>query len=350
MRPLLFCCWLALWCHGAEEFPGAHWRTVAPAEAGLSAERLASFREIVGGRGCVVRHGVMVFSWGDAAKASDLASAFKPVLSTLMLLAVQEGKIAGVDAPVADVEPRLRTLNGGKDAGITWRHLASQTSGYGWSERPGEAYAYNDFAITLYYDTLIHRVWATNNTEVLRRRLAEPLGFEDAYSFNAFGTNNRPGRLALSCRDFARFGLLYLRHGRWRDRTVVSSNLVDLAIHSPLPPRTPLTRGIDADMLPGQRSMGGGKNITPVGPGCYSFNWWLNTTNAAGQRLFVDAPADTYVASGHGGKRALVIMPSLDLIAVWNDSAINDHDRSPGNPDTRNNRALRELVSAVLGR
>ena len=119
-----------------------------------------------------------------------------------------------------------------------------------------------------------------------------------------------------------------------------------MAISSPISPETPLTRGMDAEMLPKQRSIGGTKNITPVGPGFYSFNWWLNTTNKAGQRMFVDAPPDTYVASGHGGKRALVIIPSLDLIACWNDSGIDDHDQSPGNPNTKNNRALKWLVEA----
>ena len=44
---------------------------------------------------------------------------------------------------------------GGKDASITWRHLASQTSGYGLGEAPGKAYAYNDSALALYYDTLM---------------------------------------------------------------------------------------------------------------------------------------------------------------------------------------------------
>ena len=97
-------------------------------------------------------------------------------------------------------------------------------------------------------------------------------------------------------------------------------------------------------MLPKQRTMGGGKNITPVGPGYYSFNWWLNTTNRTGERLFVAAPPDTYVASGHGGRSVLAIVPSLDLIACWNDSRIDDHDKSPGNPNTRNNRAFQALM------
>lgn len=330
------------------EWPGATWKIESPAAHRMSSPALAEFSRIVAGRGCVVRHGVMVWQWGDSSKSSDIASAFKPVLTTFMLMAVQDGRIGSVDEPVARFEPRLRTLNRGKDASITWRHLASQLSGYGLSDAPGAAYSYNDYAITLYFDTVMQRVFSTNADTVLRTRLAEPLQFEDAYTFNAFGPHNRPGRLALSCRDFARFGLMVLRHGNWRERQILRPDLLRLAISSPISATTPLTAGADADMLPSQRTMGGGKNITSVGPGYYSFNWWLNTTNRSGERLFVDAPPDTFVASGHGGKRALVIIPSLDLIACWNDSGIDDHDRSPGNGTTRNNRALRALVDACL--
>jgi CubicO group peptidase (beta-lactamase class C family) len=297
----------------------------------------------------VVRHGYMAYSWGDQSKSSDVASAFKPVLSTLLLLAVQEGRLNSVDTLVAEFEPRLKSLNAGKDAVVTWRHLASQTSGYGLAEAPGVAYAYNDFALTLYYKVLTHKVFKTNGTEVLRTRLAEPLQFQDVCTFNAFQRPDRDGRLALSARDFARIGLLYLHDGRWGDKQLIRSDLVRMAVNSPIPADTPLTCGREAEMLPGQHSIGGGRNITPVGPGYYSFNWWLNRTNLAGQRLFVDAPWNTYVASGHGGKRTLWVFRNLDLIVSWNDSSVGDHDQSPGNPRTKCNQAARLMVGAVCG-
>ncbi|MEW6306961.1 MAG: serine hydrolase, partial [Verrucomicrobiota bacterium] len=321
-----------------------------PAQVGLSREKLEALRDLVGGRGCVVRHGYMAFTWGDQSQSSDVASAFKPVLSTLLLFAIQEGKLKSPDDLVADFEPRLKTLNNGKDTTMTWRHLASQTSGYGLTEKPGAAYSYNDYALALYYDTLTQKVFQQSGTDVLRTRLAEPLQFEDHYSHNAFGPNNRPGRLALSVRDFARIGLLYLRHGKWHDQQLIRSNLLHLAINSPIPATTPLTSAKDADMLPGQRTIGGTKNITPIGPGYYSFNWWLNRTDAQGRRHFVDAPPDTYVASGHGGKRTLWVIPSLDLIVCWNDSLIADHDKSPGNPNAKVNQAARLMRQAVIAR
>jgi CubicO group peptidase (beta-lactamase class C family) len=331
-------------------YPGADWAKRKPAEAGLATEKLEALAKLMGGRGCVVRHGYLVYTWGDPARSGDIASAVKPVLSTLLFLAVQQQKLKSVDAKVADFEPGLRNLNRGKDAGISWRHLASQTSGYGLTEAPGAAYSYNDFALALYYDTLTRKVYRQHGTRVLKEQLGDVLGFQDRYTFEAFGPRDRPGRLAISVRDLARFGLLYLRGGRWRGKQVLAPEFVRLALHSPVPAGTPLTGGKDAAMLPRQRSLGGGKNITPVGPGYYSFNWWLNRTDRNGRRLYVDAPPDTFVALGHGGERGLWVVPSLDLVVAWNDAKIDDHDASPGNPGTKCNRVARLLRDAVKRR
>jgi CubicO group peptidase (beta-lactamase class C family) len=332
---------------GEPAFPAADWEKRKPEDVGLSADKLKALAELAGGRGCVVRRGYLVYTWGDVAKSGDIASAVKPILSTLLFLAVQQEKIKSVDAKVADFDPRLRDINNGKDAGITWRHLASQTSGYGLTEAPGEAYSYNDFALALYYDTLTRRVYQQDGTRVLKEQLGDVLGFQDNYTFEAFGPDDRPGRLAISLRDLARFGLLYLRGGKWKDKQVLKPELSRLALASVVSADLPRTRGKDADMLPKQRSLGGGKNISPAGPGCYSFNWWLNRTDQDGKRFYVDGPPDLYVAQGHGGERALWVIPSLDLIVAWNDAKIDDHDTSPGNPKTKCTQAIRLMREAV---
>lgn len=328
-------------------FPGAVWEERTPEETGLSSAALRALAEHVGGRGCVVRHGYMVYSWGAIDRPGDVASAFKPLLSTLLFFAVQEGLVESVDAAVADHEPRLRALNPDKDGRITWRHLAQQTSGYGLAEKPGEAYSYNDYAITLYYDTLMNRVFEAHGNEVLSRYLGEPLQFEDPYTFEAFGSHDRPGRLGISVRDFARFGQFILHAGRWHDEQLLDMNWINEMLNSILPAETPITSGDDAPMLEGQRTLGGGKTITAVGPGFYSFNWWRNGVNRAGERLYADAPEDLILASGHGGRRNLWVFPSQDLVVVWNDSHIDDHDDSPSNPDTRSNQAVRLMMAAI---
>jgi CubicO group peptidase (beta-lactamase class C family) len=328
-----------------EVFPGRTWQTRTPAEVGLDATKLDALARLAGGRGMVVRHGYQVYSWGDVARSADVASAVKPVISTLLLIAIQEGRLKSVDDRLVDVLPELRTIDGGKSSEIRWRHLASQTSGYGLAEHPGEAYAYNDYALALYYDTLMDKVFREEGTQVLRTRLADPLGFEDACSFEAL--RDREGRLAISVRDFARFGLLILRHGHWHERQIVRPELIELMLSQPVPAALPRTSGRERPMLPGQRTLGGGRDITAVGPGFYSFNWWLNRQDAAGRRLYVDAPSDAFAALGHGGPRALWIIPSLDLVVSWNDARIEDHDASPGNPGTRLNQAARLLREAA---
>ena len=47
----------------------------------------------------------LVYSWGDQAKSEEVASGTNPLLSTLLLLAVQKGKLSSVDAPVTEAEP-----------------------------------------------------------------------------------------------------------------------------------------------------------------------------------------------------------------------------------------------------
>ncbi len=331
--------------------PGATWELRLPEEVQLSRRKLGALAAHVGGRGVVVRHGYLAYSWGDPSHSADLASARKPIISTLLLIAVQEGLIESVDEPVARFEPRLRDLNGGKDAGITWRHLASQTSGYGWSEPPGAAWSYNDYALALYYDTLMNRVFRHDGTWVLQDRLGRPLGFEDPAHFNALcGRRQEPrrGRIALSPRDHARFGLLYLRGGRWHGRQIVRRDLIELALRSVVPADLPATAGREAEMLPGQISHGGGKRTTARGPGQYSFNWWLNLPDRNGNPLFPEAPQDAVIAIGLGMTRALWVIPSLDLVVAWQGARWSEDDKAnPGEPQPPHQVAARLLTEAA---
>jgi len=98
-----------------EAYPDVRWEMRTPEQAGLSRVELDALRDFVGGRGCVVRHGYIVYSWGDQSKSADIASAVKPIISTLLLFALQEGKLKSVDDKVSDFEPRLKSSNDGKE-------------------------------------------------------------------------------------------------------------------------------------------------------------------------------------------------------------------------------------------
>src|ERR1044071_4387769 len=70
-------------------FPDREWEFRSPEDLGLSRDKLFELQQLVGGRGCVVRNGYMAFTWGDQHKSGDIASAMKPVLTTLLFLAVR---------------------------------------------------------------------------------------------------------------------------------------------------------------------------------------------------------------------------------------------------------------------
>jgi hypothetical protein len=337
-RCLALCALLAV-CSVAQEQPATpaeHWETCSPDAAGLDAAALEALRDFVGGRGCVVRHGRMAYSWGDVSERADVASAAKPVYSYLLLRALEDGRIGSLDDPVARLVPGLVGLNpdlGHKDAAITWRHLANQISCYGVSEHPGCAFDYNDWQMALFIDTLFGRVygagWAEVDDQVLGPLLADPLRCEDDPTFLAFGEDDRAGRLAISVRDFARFGLLYLRRGRWGDRQLLAPALARMAVSSPLPGEFPRTEGLEAAMLPGQRSVG--SREVPDNQcdhlGSYSWLWWVNGVDRDGLRHWPEVPVDTYGAFGHGGPRAMVVLPSLDLIVSWNDGQVDSREK-----------------------
>jgi CubicO group peptidase (beta-lactamase class C family) len=336
--------------HAADPvFPGREWAARSPAEVGLSAEKLKAFSDFAGGFGCVIRHGYMVYSWGDPARRMDVASAAKPVYAHFLFKAVEDGRVSGLDEPVCQWEPRLKQINaslGHKDSRITWRHMANQISCYGLVEEPGAAFAYNDFQMALFFDTLFTKVYGATHTtidsQVFHPLLTDLIGCQDDPTFLAFGEDDRPGRLAISPRDFARFGLLYLHRGRWGDRQLLSPEHAKMAVTSPLPNSIPRAGDKAAEMIPGQRTAG--SRAIPDNQtdhmGSYSWLWWINGVDREGLRHWPDAPTDAFGCFGHGGIRAMVVLPSLDLIVSWNDTRIEGRDKE--------NEALRLFLDAVV--
>ncbi|NCA81319.1 MAG: class C beta-lactamase-related serine hydrolase [Opitutae bacterium] len=325
----LLCAALAagLWGAGCAErgpaWPGRRWGWKSPGRAGFSAEKLQAFSDQAGGTGCLVHGGRMIHEWGDTAFRNDVASSTKPIYAFLTFKAIEEGRIGSLDDRVAGWVPELEGLNaerGFKDRKITFRHLLSQTSGYGLEEDAGEAFAYNDYATGLLAWTLFHRVYASppgQDDEVLNGELlGKALGFEHAPTVRH--RNSRPHRIRISARDLARFALLYLRGGEWQGRRVLREDLFREALSEPLPMDFPRTSGEEVAHLEEVQSIGGGKDQKNH-LGCLGYFWWFNRITPDGMRLLPDAPAGTFMGSGYGGRFAMVVMPELDLIAVWLD-------------------------------
>ncbi len=127
--------------------------------------------------------------------------------------------------------------------------------------------------------------------DVLARELFAPLGITSAVpEFDAAGTFLGGSLVYATARDFARFGLLYLRDGVWDGTRILPAGWVDFA----------RTRG----PAPNGDHYGAGFWITPpVG----------DPTRA--HALTPDGPADLFTAQGHEGQ-LITIVPSKDLVIV----------------------------------
>lgn len=111
-------------------------------------------------------------------------------------------------------------------------------------------------------------------------RLFEPLGMRTPIpKFDAAGTFIGSSYCFASARDFARFGLLYLRDGIWEGRRLLPAGWVDYA-------RTPTPQ------QPG------------VTEGPYGAHWWLGI-----------AGEGSFSANGYDGQYT-VLAPDLDMILV----------------------------------
>lgn len=293
-----------------EVFPGATWQHKSPAELGLDASRLEAVAAALGGRGCIVKQGYVVHAWGDQAEKRDWLSSAKPVLSTLLMFAIHEGKLKSADVPIREFGWELVP----KDREMSFRHLANMSSGYARPEPPGAAWAYNDFAIMLYQLTLFDRVYQADPDTVSNApERFGALQLEDGLSF----TPDRR-RLKASVRDFARIAWFWLNRGKWGEKQVLPARYFDDNMRPQTPHNLPATATAQTNDYLKIGSFGGGSDhFTTFGAGIYGFNWWFNQTGRLhpNERTWPDAPADTVMSIGAGGNNSAMI-PSLRLVVA----------------------------------
>jgi CubicO group peptidase (beta-lactamase class C family) len=297
---------------------------------------LAGIGPELGGRGCVLRGGRTVKTWGDQAERRDVLSSAKPVMTTLLFFAIQEKKLRDLNEPIRNYGWDLAE----KDRSMTFAHLTAMTSGYGRPEAPGKAWAYNDFAINLYQKTLFDRLFQQAPEEV-GARLGNALGLEDGL---AFRPTNR--RLSASVRDFARIAQFWLDKGEWKGQRILPKKLFDRycrpQTHRDLPP----TQKAETNDYLKIRSFGGGSDhFTDYGAGIYGGNWWFNGTGRLHPNAITwpGAPRDTFMSIGAGGNCAVMI-PSKRLVLVAMGANWGKHE--PGNAASPTNQHLLALVQS----
>lgn len=218
--------------------------------------------------GLIIRNGYLVAQWGDPDRVDMTHSVTKTFLSTVAGLAVQKGLIKDVnDRARGYMPPGVDLFEAPKNQPITWDHLLRQTSDWqgtmwgkpDWADRPegepsqwpnrklyepGTRYKYNDARVNAFALALLH-VLRRPLPDVLREEIMEPIGASSTWQWHGYenswvsingqrvqsvsGGGHWGGGMFLNAWDMARFGYLFLRNGRWKDRQLVSEQWITQA-------------------------------------------------------------------------------------------------------------------------
>lgn len=263
--------------------------------------------------GLVLHRGYIVAEWGDTDRVDMAFSVTKSFLATVIGLALDRELISEVNEAVGEL-----VHDGGYDsehnATITWHQTLQQTSeweGELWGkpdtadrregrdrelQAPGEFWEYNDVRVNRAALSAL-RVWGGALPDVLEREVMTPIGTTHSWRWHGYrnssvdvdgqevesvsGGGHWGGGMWINTRDLARFGYLYLRRGKWRDRQILSEEWVDRAT------------------TPGQ--------LNPT----YGYMWWLNADGG----LWPSVSHRSFAARG-GGDNLVWVDPDNDLVVV----------------------------------
>jgi CubicO group peptidase (beta-lactamase class C family) len=178
--------------------------------------------------------------------------------------------------------------------------VANYCSGLPLIHEPGTHWNYNSCGIVLTADALTRAIVPNPQSPQARRAamlqwmhegLFDVIGMKPQPEFDAQGLYYGSALIYASARDFAKFGLLYLRDGMWDGQRVLPEGWVDFA-------RTP-GKSDNADI--------------------YGAGWWVSAAEGPGKpyptSLDTGSLRDAFSAQGFEGQYTLVV-PSKDLIIV----------------------------------
>jgi CubicO group peptidase (beta-lactamase class C family) len=295
-------------------WPTQEWKTSTPEEQGMNSTILnmtADYLETCDTQYhgfLVVKNGYIVYEdytgmYHKDAKHNTMACT-KSITSTLIGIALDQGHIEGLDNSVLDYFPDCNITNWDpRMEQITISHLLTMTSGMEWSEYtsdddlihmwfsenwvdyalnqpliadPGEQFGYCSGGSHL-LSAIINRSTGLSPYNYAFENLFEPLGIEDAYwPEDEHGIHNGGTDIAITPRDMARFGYLFLNNGTWDNEEIVSYDWVREATSS---------------------------KVTVSSETTYGLHWWISPN------------MNTYSARGIGAQ-SIVVMPEHDLVVV----------------------------------
>lgn len=286
--------------------------------------------------GLILRGGDVVASWGDVERVDMTFSISKSYLAICAGIAVDDGLIPGIDAPVRELV-KDGHFDSAQNRGITWRHLLQLTSeweGTLWDkpdwidhnravmgsdgngakkgqkrslQHPGTYWEYNDVRVNVASFALM-RVFERRLPDVLKERIMDPIGASDTWEWHGYenswveingrkmqavpGGAHWGGGLWISTMDHARVGQLMLNKGLWNGQRLLSESWIE-----------ELTKPC------------------PLNPS-YGMLWWLNTPDSP---TYPAASRSSFFGVGVG-TNLVWVDPENDMVVVvrWIDGeAVN---------------------------
>uniref|UniRef100_UPI00404883FA serine hydrolase domain-containing protein n=2 Tax=Roseivirga sp. TaxID=1964215 RepID=UPI00404883FA len=277
-----------------------------------------------GPAGVIIKDGYIVAQWGDVNRVDMTFSVTKSYLSTMAGLALDAGLIANVQDKMGEYVWD-GTFDGDHNAKITWHSLLNQSSdwsgelwgGKDWADRPprngglddwkyrelresGTFMEYNDVRVNVLAYSLL-QVWRKPLPQVLKESIMDPIGASTTWRWfgydNAWvdidgakmqsvtGGGHSGGGIFISALDHARFGLLFLNDGKWKDQQLISKEWIKAV------------------------------QVSSEAMESYGYMWWLNR----GPRKWKEVENESvYYAAGFGGNFIVVDKKNnMVLVARW---------------------------------
>lgn len=302
-----------------EPEPNNDWELDSPENQGMDEDLLAELHTALVGvesiRSMVTAKGGYLvdeyYQEGyDETSVFRLHSCSKSFTGALVGIAIDQGLISGVDAKLSQFLSQINSSDSAYRKEITLKHLLTHTSGIEWHEWGGNSSSWRPFQDSEnWVDYILGRpmvaepgtyfAYSTGGSHLLAAALQkatgksvyeygveqifEPLGMDSVeWSADPQDITDGGNGIAMTARDAAKFGQLYLNGGKWRQQQIIPAAWVESSTVT-------------------QHAGPGGSS------GTYGYQWWV--------RQFGDGNYDSYYAMGAGGQFIFVV-PELELVTV----------------------------------
>jgi CubicO group peptidase (beta-lactamase class C family) len=320
-----------------DSFPGKSWGQISSLEkGGWSKEKLAAAREYAKADSIhtsavmIVQGGEVVDEWGDIDKKIDSYSVRKSLLSALYGIYSSEGVIdinqtleqLGIDDspdPLTKEEKQARVVDLLRARSGVYHLVDFETTSMTknrptrGSHEPGTFWYYNNWDFNV-LGTIFEKKTGLKIGEAFYQRIAKPIGMQDfqpgdVFYFGGPASIHPTYHFEITARDMARFGLLYLRHGRWNEKQIVPEDWVEKSSHA-----NEMVKANGTDL------------------GGYEYLWWVDY----GGVHFPEISLPGIFSARGAGAHFLFVIPTLDLVVVH---------RTDNDPPVRDAKTVAEIAN-----